>query len=163
MKRLKRTVTSSNAILADTDKGIGTTYYVASLKEVKDAIINSKDVNIWVKHVIEKYGFDAIDFNKGLFGSRVVDGNLYICKTDGQNIVIDGYEVDPEFALEEYPIDKLDDYIEPADSKLIIQSISDYEVKFENIDEIAVELLNEGNSFEDVVKSAYDISLIDIN
>lgn len=74
-------------------ESIGTTFYKY---ELDDVIEETQLSNPILYYLFEVYGWDAIDFEKGLFGSRVIGGDLYICETDGIPVKIDGIEFDPE-------------------------------------------------------------------
>lgn len=139
---------------------VGTTYYKASIDELIDALKTS-DGNIWVINMLEYKGWDAIDFDNNLFGSKVIGDDLYLCETDGQDIQINGQLVDPEKALDEYDVSELSAYIKPADSKKLTNSITGYEVKITDVDDTAIDLLKVGNSFIDVVKDAEELGLLD--
>ena len=115
-----------------------------------------------MQYVINEYGWDALDFKHNLFGSEIIDDVLYICKTDGYEIQINGEDVEPEFALEDYSVEELSAYIDDADDDIITNSITTYELKPIDLDEVSLRLLELGNSFIDVVKAAQDADIIDL-
>lgn len=137
----------------------GTTYYRATEKQIKDAFHNDKDANIWVTALIDRDGLDALDFHDSLFGSKVIGDTLYICKTDGSDISVDGENVDPETALDDYSEDELSDYIEDADDKTIIKSITEYELNFKDVEQLAIELLTQNYAFSELYDAANEIDL----
>lgn len=138
----------------------GTTFYRCTIDQVIETLENI-DANMWLQYVIKEYGWDAIDFKHNLFGSEIIDDVLYICKTDGYEIQINGEDVEPEFALEDYSIEELSAYIEDATDDIVRSSITTYELKPIDLDEVSLRLLELGNSFTDVVKSAQDADLIE--
>lgn len=150
---------NSKSITAATQSG--TTFYKCTLDQVIEAL-KKADSNIWLQYVINEYGWDALDFKHNLFGSEIIDDVLYICKTDGYEIQINGEDVEPEFALEDYSVEELSAYIDDADDDIITNSITTYELKPIDLDEVSLRLLESGNSFKDVVKAAYDADIIDI-
>ena len=125
----------------------GTTFYVITKDAMKKAF-DADDVNVWLKAALDGDGFDAIDFDHNLFGSKVIDDTLYLCITDGRDIIIDGKSVDPEKALDKYTPEQLPDFTSKATDKLIRRYITEYEICTLNFDEIAVDLLRAGTSFE---------------
>lgn len=145
-------------VKAATDKHseLGTTFYQVSLKELQDFLKDS-DANMWMQKAFEEDGFDAIEFKYNLFGSQVIDGFLYLCITDGYDIVVNGKEVDPETALDYYnPETELSDYVKPATEDIILNNITEYELKPIDFDRWAAELL-EDYSFVDLVNAAKEI------
>ena len=138
----------------------GTKFYRTTIDETIDALKQSNS-NIWVIYMLESEGWNAIDFDNNLFGSKVIDDELFICETDGQDIQVNGHFIDPEKALEEYDVSELSAYIQPADKDKIAKSITGYEVKISDVDKVAIELLDNGYSFTDVVKDAEELELLD--
>lgn len=157
MKIIKASNANKNIIQAATS--IGTTYYEVDIDDALDAIEKS-DGNIWILSVLRSDGWDALDLDNNLFGSRVIDDKLYICQTDGQDIQVDEELVDPEKALDKYSIEELSAYIQPADDDTITKNITGYEISFSDVEKVAKELLEEGYSFNDIVRDAEDLSLI---
>lgn len=144
------------------DTGSGTTYYKVTESDLVEAVEGG---NIWLSYIIESKGFDAIDIDS-LYGSNIIDGELYICDTDGQDIYVDGEPVDPESALFDYAeeLELLSDYIVDASLKDIYDRISLYEIKpiYLNLETTAIELLAANYTFEEVVRDARDIPGVDI-
>lgn len=154
-------ITKNSKILPVTAaSSYGTKFYKVTIEDVIDALKQSNG-NIWVIHMLESEGWDAIDFENNLFGSRVIDDELFICETDGQDIQVNGRSVDPEKALDIYSISELSAYIQPADVNKITSSITGYEIKLSDVDNVAVELIQSGHSFTDVVKDAEELGLLD--
>lgn len=137
----------------------GTTYYRCSLSEIIDSLSDT-DANPWIISELSNYGWDAIDFKHNLFGSRIIDGILYICETNGQDISVNGNNIDPETALNEYSLEDLSNYITKADDKIISSKITGYEIQFKDIDTTAIHLIESGISFQDVVQYADELNLI---
>lgn len=128
----------------------GTTYYTITKDALRKAFGDDSE-NVWLKAAIEADGFDAIDLDKNLFGSKVIGDTLYLCITDGRDIMVDGIAVDPEEALDEYTPEQLSDFVAHATDKLIRRYITPYEIYEPDFDELAVDLLKGGVSFSRLV------------
>lgn len=153
--KLKRT--SARAITAATSAG--TTYYRATLQDVEDAIQNDTAANIWILKSFQELGWDAIDFKQGLFGSQIIDDDLYICETDGRDINVDGDMIDPESALLDYDIRQLSAYVEDATDDIILRYITTYEIKTPDFDKWAPDLLDDGNTFLQLADAAREFDI----
>ena len=140
-------------------KQLSTVFYETTIENAIDALERSNG-NIWVIELLKSNGWDAIDFKHNLFGSKVIDDKLYICETNGQDIQVNGQPVDPERALEECSIEDLSEYIQPASDDKITSSITGYEITVSNVEDVAIQLLEDGNSFSDVVRDAEELELI---
>lgn len=132
----------------------GTMFYSASIDDIIKAYSGKRD-NVWVKSAFENLGFDAIDFDHSMYGSRVIDDTLYICVTDGKTVDIDSYEYEPEKILDEVNIKDIEDMIEPASDDIIKKHITEYEIFEPKYDDWASDLLKNGTTFEKLVKD-YD-------
>lgn len=156
-------IKTSKYIRTDTKSDVGTTYYEAKLKDVQNALgdgVPSDDVNLWTSLYVDKYGFDAIDFDHNLFGSYIQGDKIYICITDGYDINVNGEDVDPETALDKYSIEELSAYVKPADDEIITKAINHYELKQPiPFDELAEDGIDIGYSFTELVKSGMDVGL----
>lgn len=128
----------------------GTTYYTITKDALRKAFDGDRE-NVWLKAAIESDGFDAIDFDKNLFGSKVIGDTLYLCITDGRDIMVDGIAVDPEEALDDYAPEQLSDFVAHATDKLIHRYITPYEIYTPDFDELAGDLLKGGVSFSRLV------------
>lgn len=149
-------ITSSTSITAA--EVIGTVFYEVTEDQLKSYYDESVD-NMISKYLVREYGFDAFDLDR-MYGSAVVDDNLYICVTDGDYIEIDGYEINPEDALQEYSIEDLQAFIQPADDEIMKRYVSSYEFKTPDMDEVALELLTAGHSFYQIVEDANELDLM---
>lgn len=131
-----------------------TTFYKT---ELKDAIrvLSDNSENPWLIAALNKLGWGAINFKTSLFGSKVFSKTLYICETDGSDILVNNKSVDPESALEDYDISDLGDYIQPATDEIILRYITTYEIKTPDFDKWAPELLEtSGYTFTDLSSAA---------
>lgn len=135
-------------------ESIGTTFY---RYELDDVIEETQVSNPILYYLFEVYGWDSIDFEKGLFGSGVIGGDLYICETDGIPIEIGGVEFDPEeiintIAQGELDIEDISEYI--ADGDDISQYVSNYELSDDwDVDDAALFLLQKNYSFMQIYDS----------
>lgn len=138
----------------------GTAYYKCTLDQVIDAL-SKEDENLWLVYALKEYGWKALNFDTYMFGSKVINNLLYLCKTDGYYINIDGEEVDPEEALDEYPLDKLAAYIQDFDEDVVISTISMYDMAAVNLNNIAISMLEDGRDYTEITKRAIESGLIE--
>lgn len=134
-----------------------TTFYKATLDEVDDAL---KKENLWIQKSFKESGFECIDTEKGLFGTRVIDDVLYICDTNGEDIMVNGDEVDPEKALDNYDLADLSAYIKDATPAVIRKNIDEYTIRKPRTSEFndwAKSMLRDGEDFESIAKDYMEI------
>lgn len=124
-------IASSKKIMAADLESIGTTYYRISSDQILKAY-SAKTEDPFIYYAIAEDGLAAINLDT-LVGSQIVDDELYICQSDGQNIIVDNTEVDPFVALEEYGVEACENYIEDVDSKFILDTITIYEIDRKSI------------------------------
>lgn len=139
--------------------GSGTTFYTIT----EDQLLKHYDKaeNLIVRNVVSDEGFKAFDLDS-MYGSKIIDDTLYLCVTDGMEITVNGNEVDPEFALEDYSISDLSKYIKEGDDTIINRYVSEYELKDIDLNKVAIDILDGGAvTFTDVVKYAADLDLLD--
>lgn len=148
MKRYRRTKPEGSYIRAAASPG-GTIWYEAEFEQVRDAL---KEENLILYGAFLTNGFDCIsNIDINLPGSYVQGDYLYICESDGELININGEQVDPESAMEEYGPEMLSAYIVPADDKIIRQKLTDYEITDYDIDDVADALFEEGYTFTSIL------------
>ena len=138
----------------------GTTFYRVTLDQLADAFAQDNDPNLWMIYAIREFGFNAIKI-KDIWGSGLIDDTLYLCKTNGQLLIIKGVEVDPESALEEVSLEDLSEYIEDSTPEIIRKMITDDEFNFQDIDDLALKMLEDGHSFLEIAKAAQEVYLLD--
>lgn len=148
MKRYTKTKSEGSYIRAAGTPG-GTVWYEAEFEQVRDAL---KEENLILYGAFLTNGFDCIsNIDINLPGSYVQGDYLYICESDGELINVNGDQVDPEYAMEEYEPEMLSAYIVPADDKIIKQKLTEYEITNYDIDEVAYELFDEGYTFTTIL------------
>lgn len=148
MKRYRKIKSEGSYIKAAATPG-GTVWYEAEFEQVRDAL---KEENLILYGAFLTNGFDCIsNIDINLPGSYVHGDYLYICETDGQLINVNGNQVDPESAMEEYEPEVLSAYIVPADDKIIRQKLTEYEITNYDIDEVADALFEEGYTFTTIL------------
>lgn len=148
MKRYRKTKPEGSYIRAAATPG-GTIWYEAEFEQVRDAL---KEENLILYGAFLTNGFDCIsNIDINLPGSYVYGDYLYICESDGELININGDQVDPESAMEEYGPEMLSAYIAPADDKIIQQKLTEYEITNYDIDEAADALFEEGYTFTTIL------------
>lgn len=137
---------------------MSTVFYKVEEDQMINAFKNSRDTNVFLIYMIASHGFECLDLSK-MFGSGIADdGNLYICKTDGQLIHVNGKEVDPEDALKDCTIEELSAYIQDADDETILWYITPDEIIVDkDIDNVAKEMLEAGYHFDELVADCREI------
>ena len=140
---------------------LSTLFYKIALKDAIKVLKQNK-ANILVIYALEQSGWDALDLEHNMYGSGYDGDDLYYCVTDGDYVNINGEEEDPETLLENYELEELAPMIVEADDKFIKQHITGYEITGVDLDEAAIDLLQSGNSFEDIAKAAIDLEYIDL-
>lgn len=157
MKKLLRRI-QSDTVIKDAIND-GTRFYAVSEDQLKDAF-RTESNNI-IRYIINRDGVNAFDLDRALFGSAVFDDVLYICDTDGKQILVNGKEIDPEDALDTYGVEELEDYIEDADDKIIKRKLTFYELKHMNLDNLAKEMIENNFGFTELVRNAEELGLLD--
>lgn len=150
----------SNSTITAAIDDTGTTFYKVTVADLVNHYKESN--NIVTSAIIDMYEFDVFDLDR-MYGSAIIDDTLYLCVTDNKDIIVDGEAVDPEHALEEYDIEDLEDYIEPATDEVLNRYASYYEFDPSkiDIDEVAAELLNGGHHLTQIIEDMTDIDLLD--
>lgn len=128
---------------------LGTTFYTVTLEQLKEAFSND---NVLIQGALQVQGWDALNL-KTLFGSEIVDDILYLCITDGNEIEVEGKLINPEYMIEEYGVKSIQSLLQDSTPEIILKEITEYEIN-PDFDDVALHLLNEGNSFHNLVKSA---------
>lgn len=135
---------------------LGTHFYRITIDQAKDALNNI--ISDWE---FDNVGWDALNIDKNYPGSEIINGDLYVCSTDGQDIQVGDDMVDPEIALSFYTLDELENYIEDATEEICHRYITPYEIIDQiNIDDVAWELMND-YTFMQIVDAAKELSIIE--
>ena len=121
--------------------------------------------NVWLAAYIEDQVFDVLDLERNLFGSKVIDGILYYCEHNLDEIEINGEVIDVEDALDNYSVEELSNYIDvenPMSADEILSTFIYYEMYPIDWNDYAEDLIKE-NSFIKVVSDAYalDVTIVD--
>lgn len=132
-------------------KGSGTVFYAATLDQIIQCY-QDYNKNAWVRQAFIENGFDALELESNLYGSAIFGDTLYICVTDGKDIIIQGKPIFPEDAFDLFDVAELSEYIEPADDAIISRYITEYEIQTPNFDDWATDVLNDGYDFTKLVK-----------
>ena len=151
MKRYKKSNVYTASTYTNNDRY--TTFYKTDIEHVQH-VLSENDVNVWLQKSIEVEKFDAIDFKNNLFGSNVIDGELYLCVSNETEITVNDEKVDPEDALDTFSLSELSKYIKPATDDIILSYITTYEIYQPDFDKYSEELLSEGVSFERMFNDA---------
>lgn len=148
MKLYKRSKLDGSYIRAAKTPG-GTVWYEAEFEQVRDAL---EEENLILYGALLTNGFDCIsNIDINLPGSYLEGDYLYLCETDGKLINVNGEDVDPESAMQDYGPEVLSAYIIPAYSKIITQKLTEYEITNYDIDNVAYELFEEGYRFTTIL------------
>lgn len=132
----------------------GTVFYETSIDDIIDTLENY-DSNLFLMNELQQNGLDAINLHNTLYGSAIIDGMLYICVSDGYNILVNDEEVNPLTALNTYDLNDLSAYIQDTNQDIIHRYITLYEVPVENIESATEYLLKIGYSLK-AITSAYN-------
>lgn len=146
----KSSITASSRI-------IGTTFYEMNLYDAIDAI--KEHGNIWVAKALAEFGWNCVNLQDDLCGSRAIGDTLYVCVTDGNEISINGELVDPETVLEDYELSDIEHLIEPADGDDIVHYITEWDIDTPNFNKLAPELIAEGYKFTRLVSDYEDFDV----
>lgn len=142
-------------------ESIGTIFYKITEEQLKDFYADNK--NIVLRYLVEAYGFDAFK-TADMWGSYLdrSEDVIYYCRTDGQDIEVDGELVNPEQAFEDFPINALEPYIQDGTDSEIKSYFTEYELAEDfDLDEVALDLLNDGYSFSTILKDMNKLDLLD--
>jgi hypothetical protein len=137
----------------------GTTWYPVTAKQFKEF---AEDIieNIFIKYTAIYDGFEALDLDL-MYGTRIIDDVLYICSSDGKDIRIGDEEVSPEFALDNFTPDELSAYMEDATDKVLESHTTandfDKDLLKENLDNAAIEALQDGIDFSELIDDYNEI------
>lgn len=127
-----------------------TIYYKTDLDEIKQVIDGNS--NLFVIYSINEHGFDDIQLD-ALPGSYIDGDTIYICFTDGKSLNINGEDVDPETAIEEFGIEAVSAYVENADDEIIVNTLTPYVFDLDNLENCASWLLDKGYSLGAIVEA----------
>ena len=149
---LKRYIRSAEDAVEDVVEA-KTTYYRVTVKDLLDYF---KDKNVWMWAAFDNEGFDCLDI-KSLYGSAIIGDTLFLCETNGVEIEVDGEQVDPETALEDYSISALSKYIKDVTDKAIEKNIDEYVIKGFKYDKWAPDLIKKYD-FTDMVDDYLELT-----
>lgn len=145
-----------------------TRFYKLTLDELLD-ILRENGCNIITIWQLEEQGFSALDFKHSLWGCGVVDDFLYICDTDGKDILINGKQVDPEEVvnlLADGDIDEsaFSDYIVEPDEKYIRRWVDPDAMVQPDFEEAALALLQQPYKYtlQQIAKAADDYEAFEL-
>lgn len=154
---MKRVVSSVSITAAEK---LGTTLYEVTRDQL-EAFYRDQD-NMVATYLVDNYGFEAFDIEH-MYGSAIIDDTLYICDTDGDYVIVDDVDVNPETLLEDYDLSQLTEFLRPADEQVLKRYVSLYEMivpKGLSLDDIALELLNAGHHFTTIVEDANQLDFL---
>ena len=139
------------------DYNYGTAFYSVTEDQLQNYYDNEE--NIIIRYLVNEYGFEAFDIER-LYGSAIIDDVLYICDTNGEEILVGGQSINPEDALENFTLDELSTYVIPADDSIIKRYLSEYELAEFDLDDVAYDLIDGTTTFSDVAKWADKMGLL---
>lgn len=129
-----------------------TIFYRVTIDQAKEAIEDS-DLNIFLKAAFDYYEWQCLDIEHGLHGSEVNNNILYLCDTNGDDILVDGREVDPISALDYYDIDELANYVKDATPNIIVDFLNEDTITEFDVDVIGTKLIEDGTPFTVAVEA----------
>lgn len=139
---------------------LGTQFVHATLDDVIRALKNDHKSNEILIYLLERDGFYALDFDNNFYGGYADDDNIYICITDGEDIEVEGELVYPEDAIDKFGVDAVADYTREATEHDITFRITGYELKPFSMEDVAIDMLNDGYSFNAICDAADDIGIL---
>lgn len=150
--RLNKTITAAESI--------GTIIYRITGKQLTDYYAD--DPNVVMRTIVDELGFDAFDTDN-MWGSYYDAGEdtFYYCRTDGQPITVNGEEIEPEYALEEYSPEELSEYIQDATDTEIKNYFSTYELANIDLNDIAYTIITDGYPFTSMIEDMNKLDLLD--
>lgn len=166
MKRLLKTKYSPEMVNISAAENEGTSIYVISAEYIKNFLTeqannsNSSEY-LFISAAYEIYGLRI--FNQDVFYGSLFEGDtVYLLDTDGKDVYISNEDYDPEELLEKFDIEDLQNFIRDVDNDVMKRYFTEYEVDWSKIDieDVAISLLNEGKSLQDVVQSAQECGLL---
>lgn len=137
----------------------GTVFYRVD-KDLLKKLADESDNTIF-QFLVKEYSFNAFDFKKNLFGSGIVNNVLYVCNTDGSDILVNGDEVDPESALEDYNIEELEGYIQDIDVDDLSKYLTYYELDVPDMDGLITNMVKDGYAPTQIIRDAKDMGMLD--
>ena len=138
----------------------GTQFYIISVDDIKRAY---GDSNIVLRYLLDVYGLNIYNV-QDMYGSAIIDGDLVLCVTDGYDIEVEGQEIYPEDALDDFGLSGVEPYIvEDVPDDIIRRYLSNYEI-LADIDDVVLEML-ESTSYTlyQILGAAEDLDLFDPN
>lgn len=98
-----------------------------------------------------------------LYGSAIIDDTLYFCVTDNETFMIGDEEVEPEFFIEDFDINIVEQYTTDDVPQYVYDMITDSDIntKSINIEKGAIALLQDGEDFQTIVNDAKDLGIIE--
>ena len=139
-------------VTAATNSG-GTIFYRVTLDLAKDIMWDLHKI-LYGALCVE--GWNCVDLTY-LPGSDIIDDDLYLCVTDGTEINMDGEDIDPEEALNQYSIMELAAYVMDADAEVVRKHLTEYEISKYDIDDVAEYLIKDEVHFTDMVQDYNEI------
>lgn len=111
-------------------------------------------------------GWNALDDPERAYASAIItdDDELLIVESDFEPVEIFGEVVEPDELLETYSLEELEDagLVKEATASAVNKYITVYEMSTNfDLDRVALELLQDDYTFQEIVEAAKDADLID--
>ena len=135
-----------------------TKFYSVTENDLKDILVEGEDSNVFLYGAISTLGFDCLNLDS-MYGSGIVNSVLYLCDTNGKDIIVNGEDVAPGEALSECSIEDLSEYIYTGEDnpEIIRKELTAYELKTlstSQVNNIVKELITTENfKFLDILES----------
>ena len=142
-----------------------TTFWRFNLEETIRELEQLEGNLILIQRLIDD-GWNALDDVERLYASAIItdDDDLIICESNFEPIAVNGEITEPEEALNLFSVEELEDagYVRDATPSVIQKYITPYEMSTRfDLDRVALELLQDDYTFQEIVDAARDAELID--
>lgn len=145
-------------VLSASNEESPTVFYRLTVDDVLPILQKDTD-NIILCNQLEKEGWDALDVEHRLFGSEVVGDTLYLCVPGRDEVEINGQLLDSDEILDVVTVDDLpeDMVLDDCPPQIIRSFISNYELNPPDLNDVALELLEDGYDFIDILRAARSV------
>lgn len=165
MKRLRKPQYGPDLVNVTADKNTEKFIYTLEQQDFTDYFdskTNSREEKFLIlSKMWDLKNYEMFDWDN-IYDSQLIDGIVYVVDGAGSSVVIRDEEYSAEELLQVFEPHDLQEFITPGDDNVISKYFTEYEVKWESgdIEDIATQLMNDGVSFSQVVKSAEDCGLL---
>lgn len=164
MKRLRRTQYAPDMVNISADTETNQCIYRLEFRDFDDYFHgNSNQAEfLLLSKMWDMKHFDMFDWSH-VYDAKLIDEVVYVTQDDGNSVLIQDTEYSKDELLEVFEPEELTGFITDGDAKTISKYFTEYEVKWDkgDIEAITTDLMNNGISFTEVVKSAQSCGLLE--